>query len=452
MKIKCLHLCNYRNIDEVTVNFGENLNIIYGANGQGKTNLLEAVYLLALLSSHRTGKESELIKFTQENCRIEGEFVRKFLPVSSSGNNQLDIKTGAETELREEKLDLSISLQKLHYGKINRELYKDDLPVGKSADFIGNFNAVLFAPEDLLLIKSAPQQRRQFINRILAQSKKIYLYNLQKFNRVLLGRNRLLKELQLLDRFEVLQIYRDLTADLFSENKPINIQEYWQNLLQNSSESENDKKEIIRQKISLLQAIDVKFADLAANIMQDRAELLRDFNEPIRKFQEKLSDGKEKLTIKYVTDGENPQNNALETIKEKLIAKIRQNFSNDLHKGYTSVGPQKDDVEFYLNEKNCRLFASQGQQRTVILSLKLAECDYLRTKTYQTPVLLLDDVLSELDERRKAALCASVADLQVLLTCTDLELLNKNWLHKQNVSYYHVENGKILQAKEETSL
>lgn len=420
MLIKRIHISNFRNIEQADVTFGSGLNIIHGANGQGKTNLLEAVYLLALADSYRTNNDAELVKFGEDKA---------FLRAELQNNNQSAVQSS----------ELALEITKTSTSKAKKTFSQDNLPLAKVADFIGTFNAVLFAPEDLLLIKAGPKQRRQFMNRILAQAKKTYIFNLQQLNQILLTKNHLLKDLQNFDKQSAIEIYKEMLET--ESNKSDTDINYLKNLL--ADFKENNEKQIIKQKIALLIELNKKFVEQASTIIYERLQLIMAFNNLVQNYQNSLSLGQERLSVRYLSCVNLTADTNLTEIAEQLTTKIKQTFISDIYKAYTSVGPQRDDLEFYLNDKNCRMYASQGQQRTVILNLKLAECDYLTNIKHIKPVLLLDDVLSELDSKRQAALLTNIMDRQVLLTCTETDFINRENLRAEKIVYLSVNQGTI---------
>lgn len=422
MLIKKLYVSNFRNIAQADITFDSSLNIIYGSNGQGKTNLLEAVYLLALADSYRSNNDIELVRFGTDNC-----FLRASLENSTFENTAL-------------QSELALEIKKLPYNKVKKTFSKDNLTLNKVADFIGNFTAVLFAPEDLLLIKSGPKQRREFINRVLAQSKRAYIFNLQQLNQLLLTKNRLLKELQVFDNKIVNKTYKEML--LIKDKQTAIDRNYLLNLL--SAFEEADTSQAIKQKVALLLSLNKKFVEVASQIIFERLQLVSAFNGLVNNYQSMLSLGQELLNVRYLSCVNLTENTSLEEIVLLLSQKVEQSFANDLFKGHVTVGPQRDDLEFYLNEKNCRLYASQGQQRTVILALKLAECDYLTNIKHIKPVLLLDDVLSELDSKRQHALLSNILDRQVILTCTDLDFYKGEMPIQDKVVYMEVKEGEIV--------
>lgn len=471
MKLKSLRLVNFRNYSEALVRFESGVNVIYGGNGQGKTNIVEAVYMLALAQSHRNNNDRELIKFNNDSLLIEGNF-----------------DDGRIDEV------LKIEVRRQSGNKFRKLLYRDDFLLQKYADFVGSFNAVMFAPEDLLLVKEGPSLRRQLINRLLSQSNRTYLLILQQLNRILQMRNHLLKDLQQENLHEVMSLLQKRRSPLIVDDLATDSEVAATTMSQVSSDLDvganepdanasdtnvsdmngsgglsetaerstnsisaggkfaylqtefnkgNDNFALL-SKIDSLLIWNEKFAAIAAKIIKYRMDLVAELNAFVRKIHAALSADKEELILKYQTvSGIEPEDD-LESIQLKLAEKLVKSVQLDILKGHTTYGPQRDDLEFYINDKNCRLYASQGQQRTAVLALKMAECDYIKAVKHCDPVLILDDVLSELDEMRRTALFATISNSQVLLTCTDLGQFDEKWLQHTNFNYINVINGEIV--------
>lgn len=446
MKLKSLKLVNFRNYTESLVHFADGVNVIYGQNGQGKTNIVEAIYMLALAQSHRTNNDRELVKFNEEQLLIEAVF-------------------------NDGKLDdvLKIEVRQLAHNKFRKFLYRDDFLLKKYADFLGAFNAVIFAPEDLLLIKEGPALRRQLINRLLSQTNKRYLLLLQQLNSILENRNHLLKELQKENLPVIISLYNTRMQATCAEAEKtaaianavsISANSEVISSADNLDNAENTESadrfsylaKLLQQPAELALATKVdslliwneKFVEVAAKIISYRLALAEKLNVFVKKFHSTLSAEKEELYLYYRTVSSIEPTDTEAVIAEKLRHKLHKSLQQDIFKGHTSQGPQRDDLEFYLNEKNCRLYASQGQQRTAVLALKMAECEYIKEFKHCDPVLILDDVLSELDEDRRSALFASISDNQVFLTCTDLGQFDEKWLKHSQFNYINVINGEII--------
>jgi DNA replication and repair protein RecF len=359
-------LKNFRNYKDETIKFSKNLNIIYGQNAQGKTNIIEAVFLCASGRSHRTSKDTELVN-------IDGTGFSVLLDLESSEGRK--------------KIEIDYECGKKKVVKIN------EIPLKKIGNLMGNLLAVIFSPEDILIIKEGPSERRRFIDITLCQLKPSYFYDLQQYNKVLSQRNMLLKEIQ-----------------------------YKRNLL------------------DTLEVWDYKMAELSSRIMTTRSEFIKRLCEISKKIHLKLTDGSEIMEIKYspsvdLHDLSNPSE-----IKNEFIRQLNSIRDIELKRCVTLIGPHRDDYEMELNGLNLKMFGSQGQQRTSLLSLKLAEIEIIKSETDEDPVLLLDDVMSELDFKRREFLLENIRNVQTFITCTDKELFeNRNF--GDNL-YIRVEAGR----------
>ena len=313
------------------------INLLYGDNAQGKTNLLEAVYLCATASSHRGAKDREMIAFGSDEAHIR-------LDVESKG-----IGTRIDLHLNREK---------------KREVQVNNVPLRKMSDLLGLFHVVFFSPEDLKIIKSAPVERRTFMNVELCQLDGAYTRDLMDYKRTLTQRNALLKEMR--------------------ENRDYG---------------------------SLLDAYDTRLAAAGERLMTARRSFTEELEEIVQGIHRELTDGKEDLRIRYVPGAE------MGRMEEKLFL----TRDRDLSQGSTLIGPQRDEMEFAINGIDVKHFGSQGQQRTTALSMKLAEIGLVKQKRGEPPILLLDDVLSELDAGRQEKLLGSLSGIQTFLTCTGLD-------------------------------
>ena len=337
MIIQSLKLKNFRNYELLNLEFHPVTNIFYGDNAQGKTNILEAVYLAGTTKSHRGTKDRDMISFGKEESHIEVEVLKNGVPF---------------------QIDIHLKKNSPKGAAINR------MPVKRASELFGIINLVFFSPEDLNIIKDGPAQRRRFMDLELSQLDKIYLNNLADYNRVVNQRNRLLKEMAFQDNL------RD-TLDIWD-----------------------------------LQLI--RYGEL---VMEGRRKFIREINEIVGEIHEKLTGGKERLVMEYEPS----------TGEMSLEEAVKKNRERDIRMKSTSVGPQRDDICFRIHDMDIRKFGSQGQQRTAALSLKLAEIEIVKRVIHDTPVLLLDDVLSELDKHRQNYLLDSIHDIQTLITCTGVE-------------------------------
>ena len=337
MYIKNLKLSNFRNYNNLYINFENGINIIYGDNAQGKTNILEAIYVCGTTKSHRGSKDKEIIKMGEKEAHI------KLLLNRDSVVHSIDM------HLRNNK---------------QKGVAINSIPTKKTSDLFGIINIIFFSPEDLNIIKNGPSERRRFLDLELCQLDKIYLHHLSNYNKTLSQRNNLLKQI----------VYdRNLMDTIY----------IW----------------------------DSKLIEHGKNIINTRNKFILKLNDLIYEIHKKLTGGKEKLLLKYepnVTEAE---------FEEKL----NKSLERDLYLKMTNVGPHRDDMCFLLGDIDIRKYGSQGQQRTATLSLKLAEIDLVRSVIKDDPILLLDDVLSELDRQRQTQLLDSIGGIQTMITCTGLE-------------------------------
>ena len=358
MYVKKISLKNYRNIERLELELKNGVNIFYGSNAQGKTNLLESIYIGATGRSHRTHKDKELIKFDKEEAHI-----------------RLDIQNDKISD----RIDIHLKKDSKKGIAIN------NIAINKLGELFGYLNVVIFSPEDLSLIKQGPQERRKFIDMELCQINNIYYYNLSQYYKVLKQRNSLLKK-----------ILKDpsLKDTLF----------VWDNQL----------------------------IEFGIKIIQARELFIKKLNNISKKIHMEITSNKENLEIKY------KPNVLISEFKEKL----EKSIDKDILYTTTSYGPHKDDILFFINNINVRDFGSQGQQRTASLSTKLAEINLIEDEKAVLPVLLLDDILSELDKDRQKFLIKNIKKLQVIITCTGVEDVLKNLDEEYNI--FKVSDGNIL--------
>lgn len=360
MFVKTFSFENYRNLVPDTVAPCEGINVICGKNAQGKTNLLECIWLFTGGRSFRGSKENELITF---------------------GKRQAKISLGFVTKIREQNIDITIQ-----GGK--RRPVLNDVPKSTISQIIGSFCAVVFSPDHLRLIKNGPEQRRNFIDGALCQIKPAYAVLLSRYKKILNERNALLKDIPK---------HRELedTLEIWSE----------------------------------------RLAAEGALIAEERFSYLDKLTKTAASFYDGISSGQEKLTLQYKTacriiSGMNRKEMASEILKT-----LHSRQKDDIFCGYTTVGIHRDDLVVKINDKDARAFGSQGQQRSAVLSPKLAEAAVLGSEKGETPVILLDDVLSELDSTRQDYLLRKLDGMQVFITCCELSIDAANT--------FIVENGKI---------
>lgn len=361
MKIKELALNCYRNYENQTIEFSDGINILYGDNAQGKTNILEAIYMLATTKSHRGSKDKEIIMFDRDDAHIRADI------------NKNEIGHRIDIHLRKNK---------------SKGVAIDRIPIKKSAELFGLINIIIFSPEDLSIIKESPSERRRFIDMELCQLNKIYYSDLSTYNKILMQRNNLLK-----------QIYYD------------------------------------KSKIDMLSVWDLQLSDYGTRIIRERIKFIDMIGEIIKEIHSKLTSGKE--TIQVVYDKNINEDDFLEELSTKR--------DNDLRLQSTQIGPHRDDIIFMVNDRDVKKYGSQGQQRTVALSLKLAEIELVKQLINDNPILLLDDVMSELDSTRRNELLSSIDDTQTIITCTGYDDFIKERLSIDRL--YRVENGTILETR-----
>lgn len=357
MKINQLELSEFRNYESLSVEFDPSVNILYGDNAQGKTNVLEAIYLCGTTKSHKGSKEKEMIRLSAEESHIRMQIEKAGIP---------------------HRIDMHLRKNKAKGVAI------DGIPIKRSSELMGLLHIVFFSPEDLSMIKNGPGERRRFIDLELCQLDPTYLYHLSNYNRAVNQRNNLLKQIGL--------------------NKSLkDTVEVW----------------------------DLQLMEHGSVIIDTRTRFVEELNELLPNIHAKLSGGKEELYVRYEPN----------VTKQEFGQKLVMNLDRDLALKVTGNGPHRDDISFYVGDKNLKSFGSQGQQRTAALSLKLAEIELVRSKIKESPVLLLDDVLSELDRNRQSYLLESITDLQTIITCTGLEEFvdNKKRYHK----IFHVMEGII---------
>jgi len=358
MIVKTLELKDYRNYTGLNIGFSSGTNILYGENAQGKTNILEAIYLCGTTKSHRGSKDREIIRFGQEEAHVRATIEKKQVA---------------------HRIDLHLKKSKTKGVAI------DGIPIKKQSELFGMLNIVFFSPEDLYIIKNGPAERRRFIDMELCQLDRIYMSNLSNYNKVLQHRNNLLK-----------QIANDKTLT------------------------------------DTMQIWNLKLIEYGIKIIESREKFVYRLNELVGEIHNKLTGGIEHLKLLY-----EPNVKACD-----FEDALKRSYDRDLNLKTTNVGPHRDDLNFLLGDVDIRKYGSQGQQRTAALSCKLAEIDLVKSIINDNPVLLLDDVLSELDRQRQNYLLGSIGDIQTIITCTGLEEFVSHRFPYDKI--FHVVNGKVL--------
>lgn len=357
MIIKSLELANFRNYEELNISFDKGTNILYGDNAQGKTNILEAIYVSATTKSHKGSKDKEIINFYKEEAHI---------------------RTYLEKENVETRVDMHLRKNK------SKGIAIDGQKIKKAADLMGLLNVVFFSPEDLSIIKDGPAERRRFADMELCQLDSFYLYNLNHYNKIIGQRNKLLKDM------------------------------YFQPELKET-----------------LNIWDSQLVSFGSKIIERREQFVKQLGDIIFDIHKKLSGGKEELVIAYEPD----------VSIEDFEKQMKYNQDKDIRLKQTTTGPHRDDFSFVVNGVDIRKYGSQGQQRTAALSLKLSEIELVKKISKDTPVLLLDDVLSELDSNRQNYLLNSIGNIQTIITCTGLDEFINNRFEINKI--FKVTNGTV---------
>lgn len=403
MYIKTLKLKNYRNYEEAEISFDPNINIIYGNNAVGKTNLLESIYMCSTSKSHKNTKENDIINFNKNESHIKLIFYRENIVGASSMSPQIiDIQLNKDSK---------------------KGIAKNGIKVEKLSEFLGFFNVIMFAPEDLNIIKDGPMVRRKFLDVEISQTDKVYVQHLQNYHKTLNQRNSLLKD-----------IYKT---------------------------TGNNRQDLI----DMLDTYDEQLVNYGLEVIKKRKENIKLLAEKILNIHLLISNNKEKLIVSYENDilsslGENvnlvgaKQSTGLfrtcgahvgasfTSPKEIYLKKLKETRDLDIKNQYTLIGPHRDDMCFVIDGNDIRKFGSQGQKKTAAISLKLSELEMLREKINDTPVLLLDDVFSELDESRQKLLVSNLKGIQTIITCTGIKKNIFDLLKPEKI--FNVVNNKII--------
>ena len=352
MYLKSISLENFRNYEKQKIEFNKNINVIYGNNAQGKTNIIEAIFLCAYGKSFRAKKDIDLIKFDEENATVNLTF------------EKID---------REGKIKAVINNEK-------KVFFSNGIKLAKISDIVGKINVVIFTPDDINIIKEGPKERRRFIDMMISSLKPNYLHLLNLYNKVIEQRNNYLRQIKL-------------------ESKSPNMLEVW----------------------------DEQLADYSSKIYEYRNLYINKISERIDNIYKKIvGNDKESIKIRYISSGKDKETFFLWTICLNLNNK----------RGFTSTGIHRDDFILYINGRPAGVYGSQGQKRTLLLSLKICELDIIKEEINDTPILLLDDFMSELDESRRNNFLENIKDNQIIITCTDKIAIDNDYYQ------FFVENGK----------
>lgn len=357
MWIKKIKINNFRNYKMQEINLEKNINIFYGENAQGKTNIIESIFLCSMGKSFRAKKDNEMINLSEKNAIIEIEY------------NKSD---------RDGKIKIELENKK--------NIYVNGIKLKKLSELLGNINVVIFTPDDINILKGGPQNRRRFLDVMISQLKPNYMYNLNLYLKTLEQRNNYLRQIR-----------------------------------------EEGREE------TLLEIWDEKLSEYAINIYNYRKEFIEKIKNKIKIIHNEITEEKENIEIEYITEC---------TSKEKYLELLKQRRKLDIIKGFTTKGIHRDDFVIYINNKKLDVYGSQGQNRTAILSLKLSELNIIYDEIGEYPILLLDDFMSELDNKRRMHFLDKIKNIQVIITCTDkINLANKNIL------IYNVKSGEVFEEK-----
>ena len=354
MWIKKIKINNFRNYDKEEINLEKNINIFYGQNAQGKTNIIEAIFLCSLGKSFRAKKDNEMIKLNKENAIVEIEY---------------------EKSDRDGKIKIEIENKK--------NIYLNGIKIKKLSELLGNLNVVIFTPDDINILKGGPQNRRRFLDIMISQLRPNYMHILNLYLKTIEQRNKYLRQIK-------------------EEHKDENLLEIW----------------------------DEKLAEYAIKIYEYRKEFIEKIIKKINIIHKNITNGEEQIELEYITECDS---------KEKYLKLLKERRKLDIIKGFTTKGIHRDDFVIYINKKDIKIFGSQGQNRTAMLSLKLAELQVIYDEIGEYPILLLDDFMSELDKTRRKNFLENIEGTQVIITGTEkLDIENLEYLE------YNVSNGKVL--------
>jgi len=348
MWIKNIKLINFRNYNKKQINLHENINVFYGENAQGKTNIIESIFLCSIGKSFRTNKEKELIKFNEEKSLVEINFQKS------------DREGNIKIELGDKK-----------------QVYLNGIKLKKLSELLGNINVVIFTPDDINILKGGPQNRRKFLDIMISQLRPNYMHILTLYLKTIEQRNNYLKQIKI-------------------ENKDENLLDIW----------------------------DEKLIEYGMKIYEYRKEFIEKIKNKIKNIHNEITQNKEDIEIKYFSDANTRQN---------FINELKSRRKLDIIKGFTTKGIHRDDFGIYINGKEVEIYGSQGQHRTAILSLKLAELKVIFDEIGEYPILLLDDFMSELDDKRRKSFLNNIKDIQVIITCTEKITLENSKYFSYNV-------------------
>lgn len=364
MRLNSLQLVNFRNYDSLYLEFNKKVNLLVGKNGQGKTNIVESIYMLSFGKSFRTNKDKEIIKFDTETLYIGGNFSKKY----------------------------TNGLVEIGIGKNKKGIKVNRINVQKIYELLGNINVVIFSPEDLRLVKEGPKERRSFIDKEISQIIPKYYNYLTNYNKILFQRNQLLKS-QKIDK-------------------------------------------------ALLDVYDESLSQYGSYIYILRRDFIKKISGISRNMHDKLTGGIEELSITYKNQLDICDGDTTATVYNKFMDKLTSNRNHDIETRTTKYGLHKDDLNICINNLDVRLYGSQGQQRTASISLKLSEIELINNEIGEYPILILDDVFSELDETRQRLLVDNLNVVQMFITTA--EISHKNIFDKSNITIFNISQGHVI--------
>ncbi|MCI8470640.1 MAG: DNA replication/repair protein RecF [Clostridia bacterium] len=353
MWINKIKINNFRNYNQQELRLEENINILYGENAQGKTNIIEAIFLGSMGKSFRARKDKEMINLNAQKAEIEIEYQK------SDRDGKIKIELGNR-----------------------KNIFLNGIKIKKLSELLGNINIVIFTPDDINILKGGPQNRRRFLDIMISQLKPNYMYHLNLYLKTLEQRNQFLRQIR-------------------EERKDENLLDIW----------------------------DEKLAEHADIIYQYRKEYIEKIKEKIKNVHGEITEQKEVIKLEYRTEC---------TSKNFFLSLLKQRRKLDIIKGYTTKGIHRDDFVLFINDKQIDIYGSQGQHRTAILSLKLAELNIVTEEIGEEPILLLDDFMSELDENRIKSFLNKIENTQVIITVTE-----KIKVENKKVLIYNVKEGSI---------
>ncbi len=361
MKALNLELTNFRNYEQQELDFGDGVNIIFGDNAQGKTNILEAVYFFAMGKSNRARRDVELIRHGEDKARICLEFSDKS---------------------RENVFEAEIFRDKRKSIKVN------EIPIRRNSELVRRFNVVYFGPEYLGLVKEGPRMRRQNLDVLISQIRPGYLSSLSELRKIVDSKNALLR--------------------------------------------------MERPNVTMLDIMDDKLAGISESIIMYRSLYINRIEKLAKDIQSDISGGREKLEMRYNSCIGDACGLDADAIGRAIRQKIAESREREMRLSETIIGPHREDIGFFINDTEAKLYASQGQQKTIVMAEKLAEVELLKAETGENPVLLLDDIMSELDKTRREYILGNIKDVQILITCTDTDGVYVG----DEASRIRVENGR----------